>query len=109
MAIFGLPRLRTELARLLVVASLTKHPLQANRQAVCHSDLGDLSPSPHQEYRGRPDGPVLFAKLQSLHRAQCRSFKVLSPSSTKYTPCPDTAVRPNKTPAPAGSRSVVAT
>ncbi len=67
MGISGLPRVRTELARRLVVVSLTKHPLQTNRQAARHSDLGDLSPPPQHQVK------ILSAPFRNTaHRDLCR-------------------------------------
>ena len=46
-AIFGRSRVRTELLPLLVVPSLTPHPVQVNREFPGHRHLGDLPPWPH--------------------------------------------------------------
>jgi hypothetical protein len=48
-AISGLSRVRTELCKLPLVPSLTPHPVQSNRQATCHGDLGGLPPSPQHQ------------------------------------------------------------
>src|SRR5580692_12875027 len=46
-AISGLSRVRTELAPLRVIPSLTPHQIQPNRQLAGHGDLGGFPPSPH--------------------------------------------------------------
>ena len=68
MAIFGLPRVRTELSPLLIVPSLTHHPKQTNHQSPGHGDLGDLSPSPH------PQVKILAASFRKTARADLRRF-----------------------------------
>jgi hypothetical protein len=40
-----LPRVRTELNPLLIIPSLSQHPVQTNRQAAGHGNLGNLSPA----------------------------------------------------------------
>src|ERR1700722_13828197 len=48
-AISGLSRVRTELAPLRVIPSLTPHPVQTNRQLAGHGGLGGFPPSPHHQ------------------------------------------------------------
>jgi hypothetical protein len=48
-AMSGLSRVRTELVQLLIVPLLAPHPVQANCQLACHSDLGGLASSPHRQ------------------------------------------------------------
>ena len=47
MAISGLSRVRTELFKLTIVAALTPHPVQVNRQLAGHRYLRDLPSSAH--------------------------------------------------------------
>jgi hypothetical protein len=47
MAISELSRVRTELLHLLVVPSLTPHPIQVDGKLPGHGDLGDLASSSH--------------------------------------------------------------
>ena len=49
MAGYGLPHVRTELQKLLVIPSLAPHPIHANRQLPGHGDLGDLPSSAHRQ------------------------------------------------------------
>src|SRR6201987_887212 len=46
---YELSRVRTELFKLLVIASLVHHPVHPNRQSARHRDLGDLSSPTHHQ------------------------------------------------------------
>jgi hypothetical protein len=72
MGMSGLSRVRTELDALLVVPSLTHHPVQANRQSPCHRDLGDLpSMSRHQvELLAAPLRQTAHRDLRRLHQQE---------------------------------------
>src|SRR5580700_5294109 len=66
-AISGLSRVRTELFPLLVIPSLTPHPVQTNRQLAGHGDLGGFPSSPHHQVE------ILAAPLgHTAHRHLCR-------------------------------------
>ena len=62
MAWFELARVRTEFFHSLVIPSLTPHPVQSNRQAPRHRDLGDLPASAHW-LREQRDGKGLCGAL----------------------------------------------
>ena len=51
MAISGLPYVRTELVRQLILRSLPHHPVQTNCESAGHSDLGDLPPPAHHQVK----------------------------------------------------------
>src|SRR3981081_537216 len=68
MAMSGLSRVRTELAPLLIVPSLTHHPVQTNCQLAGHRDLGDFpSPAHHQV-------EILAAPLRHTAHRHLRRF-----------------------------------
>ena len=50
-AMFGLSRVRTEFAHLLIIPSLAHHPEQLNGQLAGHRDLGNLPPAPHGQMK----------------------------------------------------------
>src|SRR5271170_6893214 len=67
MAISGLSRVRTELFPLLVIPSLTHHPVQTNRQLAGHRDLGDFPSSPHHQVE-IPAAPLGHTAHRHLRR-----------------------------------------
>ena len=65
--ISGLSRVRTELRRLTVVATLTPHPVQMYRQLPCHRYFRDLASTPHGEMK-KLAAPLLLTAHRDLRR-----------------------------------------
>src|SRR6266576_6751417 len=89
-AISGLSRVRTELPQLLVIPSLTPHPVQANRQFSRHGYLGDL-PSPTQRQVKILTAPFRIAAhcdLGRLHQQEAQQRVALFRDVSQPSPLP---------------------
>jgi hypothetical protein len=71
MAISGLSCVRTELDPLLIIPFLAHHPVQLDRQPARHSNLGDLSASPHHQVKvsAAPFRKTANRRLRRLHQS----------------------------------------
>src|ERR1700688_4508599 len=74
MAIFGLPRVRTELILLLMIPSLAHHPEQTDSQSPRHGDLGDLPSPPHHQVKvsATPFRKTAHCYLRRLHQQEAQ-------------------------------------
>jgi len=63
----GFSRVRTELRRLAVVATLTPHPIQMHRQLPRHRHFRDLASTPHGEVKELA-APLLLTAHRDLRR-----------------------------------------
>ena len=70
----GLARVRTELFPLLVIPPPAPHPIQSNRQAPGHRDLGDLPPPAHHqvEILAAPFRKATCCNLGSFHQQEAQ-------------------------------------
>src|ERR1700687_2325630 len=86
----GLSRVRTELFQLLVIPSLTPHPIHPNRESARHRDLGNLPSSPHRQVKVLTS-PLLVAahgNLRRLHQQETQQRVALFRDVSQAPPLP---------------------
>ena len=88
MAGYGLPHVRTEFQKLLIIPSLAPHPIQADCEFARHGHLGDFTFASHRQVQEltSPIGVAADGGLRRLHEQETQQRVALLADVTQPLP-----------------------